>query len=143
MLMAAAGCGEPIRPAYATTRPAGEVPGQAASQPAALVDAFSPLPAPPDFDRDRALLPLANVPDDPPAPAATGAVQDAELPRQALRHIEEARRLFAEQRYSETLRELGRALRYNPNSQEAHQLTALAALLSGNDEQARTAADKA
>lgn len=142
LLTVAAGCGESVRLADRTARPADQA--GAASRPASEADdAFSPLAMPPDFDRARASLSLAEIPEDPPAPAATGEVQDAELPRQALRRIEEARRLFAEQRYSETIQELERALRYNAQSHEAHQLTAIAALLSGNDERARAAAERA
>lgn len=143
MLMTAAGCAESVRWPHAAVRPAGEAAGRAATRPAGVADEFSPLPAPPDFDRDRALLPLAQVPGDPPAPAAAGPVENAELPRQALQRIEEARRLFAEHRFTEAIQELKRALRYNANSHEAHQLTALAALLSDNEELARAAADRA
>jgi hypothetical protein len=49
------------------------------------------------------------------ATAGSAAPEDdrPELPRQAIQHIAEARRLFSDKRYSDTIRELGRALRYN------------------------------
>lgn len=123
----------------------GPAGGPTATQPAdAAAEAWPPLPVPAGFDRERAALPLAQVPGDPPAPAQAGpSAGSDELPRQALRRIEEARRLFAEQRFSETLQELEKALRYNANSAEAHRLMALAGLLSGNEEKASAGAERA
>ncbi|MEP0842015.1 MAG: tetratricopeptide repeat protein [Phycisphaerae bacterium] len=104
---------------------------------------WGPLEKPAGFDPKRAALTLSQVPDDPPAPGKVDAAAAAELPRQALQHLAEARRLFAEQRYSETMQQLERALRYNMECQEAHRLMALAGLLSGNMDRAGGSAEKA
>lgn len=126
VLMSNAGCGTPV--------------GLAPGSPEARL--FAPIPEPPGFDRKRALTPLPDVPD-APAPPATTRAPEVELPRQALRHLEEARRLFGEQRFSETSSELTSALRYNDGILEAHRMLALASLLSGNTGQAKTHAERA
>ncbi len=126
VLMSNAGCGTPV--------------GLAPGSPEARL--FAPIPEPPGFDRKRALTPLQDVPDAPTVPATTRA-PEVELPRQALRHLEEARRLFGEQRFSETSSELSPALRYNDGILEAHRMLALASLLSGNTGQAKTHAERA
>jgi Tfp pilus assembly protein PilF len=64
------------------------------------------------------------------------------LPRQAERRLDAARRLFAEQRYTETINELTAALRYNANIYAAHRLMALACQLSGNEKNARLHANR-
>ncbi|GMU20679.1 MAG: hypothetical protein AMXMBFR13_07750 [Phycisphaerae bacterium] len=128
-----AGCGQTAAQPPVTTAPAGPQ----------LAGELAPLPLPADFDRERAMLALPQIPGDPPAPTKGDPAADAELPRQALRRIEEARRLFAEQRFSETITELERALRYNANSHEAHRMMALACLLSGSIDCARASAERA
>ncbi len=127
-VLVAAGCAAP-GPA-ATTSPEDQI-------------LFGPLPLPPDFDRERAALTLAQIPDAPTPPEPTRPVATVELPRQAERRLEAARRLFAEQRYTETTNELSTALRYNANIHEAHRLMALACQLSGNEQNARLHADRA
>jgi len=104
---------------------------------------FGPLALPADFDRQRAEQPLSQIPDDPPAPAKPDAARAPELPRQALRCLEDARRLFDEQSWAEAIRELEKALRYNASNAQAHRLLALACLLSGRDSQARLFAQRA
>lgn len=118
----------------------GAAPGEEAGPEA---EGFAPLTLPRDFDEARARMRLADIPDDPPAPDAAEAVADPELPRQALRHLESARRLFQEQRYSETIADVERVLRYNANHAEAHRLLAAASLLSGHDHRARQSAERA
>jgi len=117
-------------------------PGRPAPDPADVA-LFAPLPEPPNLDRRRAQMPLAQIPDDPPAPAPRPGTETLELPRQALRRLEEARQLFAEQRYAEAVNEAARALRYNANIHEAHRLTALACQLSGRREKAKSTARRA
>ncbi len=104
---------------------------------------FAPLPIPADFDRARARLRLAEIPDDPPAPVAGDSRAATELPQAAVRHLAEARRLFAEHRYTETILELEKVLSYDPNCQEGHRMMAVARLLSGNDNRARLSAQRA
>ena len=104
---------------------------------------FGPPPEPAGFDRQRARMALQQVPDAPATPARSGRAAQVELPRQALQRMEEARRLFAEQRFSETINELDTALRYNSNIHEAHQKLALAHLFAGNSDKARSHAERA
>lgn len=104
---------------------------------------FAPTSAPADFDRERAFLPLSSVPDGPTFPSTQPFTSPVELPRQALNRMKEARRLFAGQRYSEAITELSTALRYNADIHEAHQLLAIACLLSGDGKKAGQHAQKA
>ena len=117
-------------------------PGPTASAPEDQV-LFGPLPVPPDFDGERAALTLAQIPDAPVLPEGTSPPVTVELPRQAERRLDAARRLFAEQRYTETINELTAALRYNANIYAAHRLMALACQLSGNEKNARLHANRA
>lgn len=122
----------------ATTHATGPV--LPASAPAEPVDLFAP-PAPPNgFDPERATAELSKIPDDPPAPEAS-AEAVPELPRQARRRMAEARRLFGQQRFSETILEAEQALRYNSRNAEALRLAALSALLSGKEKEARLYAE--
>ena len=130
-LAAVGGCSEPGKPVGSTTR--------VVDQPL-----FAPVPIPPGFDRKRAILSLAQVPDDPPAPEpAETEPATEELPRAAARHIAEARRLFAEHRYTETILELEKSLGYNPSSVECHRMMAVACLMSGAEGRARLSAERA
>lgn len=97
---------------------------------------FAPVQLPAGFDANRAEAALDKIADDPPAPPKGLASSGIELPRQATRHVEEARRLFAEQRFSEAIDELGKALRYNASILEAHRLLALCHQLAGDDPKA-------
>jgi len=97
---------------------------------------FAAPERPAGFDAERAEASLDQIADDPPAPPRDRTVPDVELPRQATRHIEEARRLFAEQRFSEAITELGKALRYHAEILDAHRLLALCYQLSGDDPKA-------
>lgn len=106
-------------------------------------DLFAPKPPPAGFDPEHAHLKLEEIPEDPPAPASAQADPDPELPRQALRNMEEARRLFAQQRYSETIVEAGKALRYHSNILEAHRLSALSSFFIGKNAEAGQFADSA
>ncbi|MBI4580520.1 MAG: tetratricopeptide repeat protein [Planctomycetes bacterium] len=120
----------------------------AATQPAAgaaseQVDPFAPPSPPGGFDPQRANLALHAIPGEPPTPVVPDGAAAPELPRQAIRRMTEARRLFAEQRYTETIAEAEQALRYNARIAEAHRLIAVASLLSGRDAQARQYADSA
>jgi tetratricopeptide (TPR) repeat protein len=118
-------------------------PGAAATGSASgETNPFAPPPPPQGFDAQRAKARLSEIPGDPPAPANAPATTP-ELPQQALRRVAEARRLFAQQRYAETLDEVEGALRYNANNVEATRLGALAALMSGKTAQARTYAEAA
>ncbi|HSW44285.1 MAG TPA: tetratricopeptide repeat protein, partial [Phycisphaerae bacterium] len=104
---------------------------------------FGPLPRPSTFNLQRAMLPLAQVPDGPSAPGRPQRAGGVELPRQALQRLEEARRLFAEQRFTETIGELNTALRYHADIHEAHQMLALASMFAGDTRQARVHAERA
>jgi len=101
---------------------------------------FAPLPLPQDFDQQRALMTLTQIPDDPTAPAAKPLAETVELPRQAIRRIEEAHRLLTEQKYAEAIGKAASAMRYNANIAEAHRLTALAAFLSDQPDKAQSSA---
>ena len=92
------------------------------------------------YQAERAQTSLNEIPGDPPEPQARNTPAP-ELPRQAIKRMEEARRLFTEQRYSEAAIEADKALRYNTENIEACRLAALACMLSGNDKQARAYAD--
>jgi len=141
-LVGALGAGCAMQPA------AGEVGNATAGSPAPASIAAQPSnpfapPLPPNgFDPERAFLTLSQVPDAPP-PIEAAPADEPELPRQAIRHMEEARRLFAEERYSETVVQAGKALRYNQDIVEAHRLAALASLLLGKIAEAQTHADAA
>ncbi|MHC4441433.1 MAG: tetratricopeptide repeat protein [Planctomycetota bacterium] len=117
----------------------GYIAGQASAD-AAL---FAPLPLPPDFDGSRAMLALSDVPDDPPAPERIEQAEVVQLPRKAKRRLAEAERLFAEQKYTESIGELESVLRYDANNYQAHRMMALACLHSGSDNRARLFAERA
>ncbi len=137
LMVCAGGCSSTPRERGTTTRPAG---GTAKARD---VNDFGPLAPPPGFDAHRAKLDLSKIPDDPPAPARPQSPPARELPEQARRRLEEAQRLFVEQRYTETILELEKALRYDPENPEAHRKMALACLLSGNEARARLSAERA
>ncbi len=134
-MLASVGCSA-LGPTTATTRPG----AAGASGEASL---FSPPPPPENFDPKWAHAKLSEIPNDPQTPPATAATAVPELPRQALRHLTEAGRLFAEQRYSETVSEAEQAIRYNAKNAEANRLAAVACLMLGKDEQARSYAEAA
>ncbi len=93
--------------------------------------------------KSRLRMPLAEIPGDPEVPADAARPEAVELPRQAMRRLEEARRLFAEQRFTETLTELDTVLRYNAEVLEAHRMAALAAMMTGNQQRAQASARQA
>ncbi len=107
------------------------------------IEIFKPLPLPPDFDRTRAMMPLARIPGDPPMPPAPSTAPSTEPHKQVLRHMQEARRLFTEQRFSETISELEKALRYETGYYEPYRLIAVARALLGNETSARFYAQRA
>ncbi len=100
-----------------------------------------PIQPPPEFDRQRATLSLAQIPDDPPAPAEA-PVKSAALPATAQRQMSDARQLFKKGQYTECIALLEQVLRAEANLPEGHRLTALACLLSGNDERAAHSAGR-
>jgi len=121
------------------------IPGQAvrAEWAAQDVKLFGPLQLPARFDRQRAEMPLNQIPDDPAVPSKEAEPAPfAELPRQAIRHIESARELFVAQRYSKAMTELEKALRYNASNAETHRMLAMACLLSGNTNRAELHAER-
>jgi len=108
----------------------------------AAAERFAPVTIPPDFDRTKAETVLADIPDDPETPVATKTPPAQERPDRAVRLLEEADRLFAEQRYTETIQTLEKSLRYSANHHRAHRLMSLACLLSGNAGRARASAER-
>ncbi len=126
------GCTSALNLPGATSRPADP----------ARSNVFAPVSRPADFDESKAMMPLASVPGDPLAPEHKAGAESAGLPAPALRYLEESRRLFAEQRYTETILEVEKVLRYNPKSPDAHRLMALACLFAGNEARARLSAEK-
>lgn len=131
------GCSIAPPGSFASTQPG----PNAESREPTLTGLFAPTPPTNGFDPQRARLSLAEIPDNPTAPKATGQRPEPELPRQALRHMTEARRLFGEQRYSETVAEAEKALRYNDEVVEAHRLVAIASLFLGKTTEAKASAD--
>ncbi len=107
------------------------------------IELFKPIPLPPDFDRAKATMPLARIPGDPPMPQTPSTAPSPEPHKQVQRHMQEARRLFAEQRFSETISELEKALRYESGHYEAYRLIAVARALLGNETSARFYAQRA
>ena len=118
-----------------TTRPRGMELADAAL--------FGPLPTPADFDQQRARTSLADIPDHPSLATPADTKPSPELPRQALQKLKEARRLFGEGDYKQSIIEADKALRYNADIEEAHRLKALACRLTGDTEQARSHAEQA
>lgn len=109
----------------------------------ASVERFARPTPPPDFDRARALLTLDQIPNDPAAPKPPTSAPASELPAAGLQRLAEARRLFSEHRYTETIGELEKVLRYNANNPDANRIMALACLLAGNDSRAQASAERA
>ncbi len=105
-------------------------------------DLFAPIQAPGEIDPKKARLALEQIPDDPPA-SQPAAKPPQELPERAARHLAEARRLFTEHRYTETILEVEKALRYAPENPAANRLLALACLHSGSDGRAILSANRA
>ena len=82
------------------------------------------------YDKSIAFLKLSQISPQPELPApATSTDQTSD---RASKQIENARELFAEDRYAEAIQRLERALRYSPNSLSAHQLMARVCLQAGN-----------
>jgi len=104
---------------------------------------FAPTPIPSDFNAQQAHMVLADIPDDPPAPIKVEPEKVTELPPKAQRRFNEARRLFSEQRYTETISELENVLRYDAGNHEAHRMMAQACMLSGSENRARLSAERA
>ncbi len=93
------------------------------------------------YDKSIAFLKLSQIKPHPSLPPpATEADQTSD---RALRQIENAEQLFGEDRYSEAIQRLERALRYSPNSLMAHQLMARVCLQAGNSARAKEHLDKA
>ncbi len=84
----------------------------------------------PAYDPQKAFMTLDEIAPLPTAPEATGKAE--ETSQRARRQIDTAQELLAEQRYSEAIQRLERAVRYSPNSLAAHQLMAAACLESGH-----------
>jgi tetratricopeptide (TPR) repeat protein len=126
MSLLLAGCGAPVRPAPGPVK--------------AIV--LPPLQPPANFDRQRAGLSLSQVPDDPPAPVASAAASTTELPPAVRRDLAEARQLFRKGQHAECIAALEKVLGLDASCAEAHRLTALACLLSGNDERAGLSAKR-
>ncbi len=64
-------------------------------------------------------------------------------PPQAVRHLEAGGKLHDEQRYTEAILELEKALRYDPNNHRVHILLALACQQSGNEGRATAHVERA
>jgi tetratricopeptide (TPR) repeat protein len=122
---------------------AGCASGPAPAGASAEMHLLPPIQPPPDFDRKRALTPLAQIPDDPPAPAPKPAGERPKLPAPAARLLEEARQLFLKGQHSESTAALEKVLSYEPELHEAHRLMALVCLQSGDDARARLSAERA
>lgn len=135
MVFLAAGCSLAPSPADGGTANSTVGAAAGASGSGRAPDLFAPTPPPSGIDPQRLRISLAEIPGDPPPPKA-GPAAAPELPRQALRHLEEAERLFSQERYSETVTEAGKALRYHPDILQAHRLAALASLFLGKTAQA-------
>ena len=125
-----------------TLQPTGVYPSQSSdtsvatsSAPPTLSGIFAPPPRPDAYDAKRAVMPLSAIPNDPPAPTVSDAVTP-ELPRQALKRLEDARQLLADQRYAEAAVEAKKVLRYHDQVIEAHRIAALALLASDRDKEA-------
>ena len=103
---------------------------------------FSLLSRLADVDQDKATTALADIPDDPEAPSSAEATSKPDRSDRAVRLREEADRLFAEQRYTETVQTLEKSLRHSGDNPEAHRLMALACLLSGNTGRAQASAER-
>ncbi|MGQ9648744.1 MAG: tetratricopeptide repeat protein [Phycisphaerae bacterium] len=101
-----------------------------------------PIQPPAGFDRQRAALSLAQIPDDPPAPAIVEERQ-AELPEATRRQLSEAREHLSKGRHTEALGLLEQLLRGDAGVAEAHRLVAVASLMAGNDERAGLSAGRA
>jgi len=67
--------------------------------PAEATDLFAPPVPPNGWDPERARAALGDIPGYPPAPPVATHLEP-ELPRQAMRRMEEARRLFIQERFS-------------------------------------------
>lgn len=94
-----------------------------------------------DIDASRAHLKLADI---QPAPAQPKRPDDLKpLSDRAVRQIDRARALIAEQRYTEAAIQLERALRFDPNHPSIHRTLALLHWEAGNIERSRTHAEKA
>ncbi len=103
---------------------------------------FGTLPLPAGYDQEDATLALDEIPGAPEPPETNEDYAPPELPRQALRRMEEARRLFSEHRFSETILKLNQALRYNAENLEAHRMMAVASLMSGDRRGAKQSAGR-
>ena len=64
-------------------------------------------------------------------------------PPQAIRHLEAGRKLHDQQRYTEAILELEKALRYDPNNHQVHILLALTCQQSGNEGRATAHVERA
>ncbi|UCD28441.1 MAG: hypothetical protein JSV03_15370 [Planctomycetota bacterium] len=107
------------------------------------LELFGPLPVSGDFDRQRAMLSLDQIPDDPPAPGQKKPVEAVVLSDQAKRRFDRAKRLIVERKYTEAVGELEKVLRYDANNHEVHGVMALACLLSGSNSRAELSAKRA
>lgn len=133
------GCG-PEGWAPTASQPADSQPADASQR--KTPGPFDPIQRPGDYDEAKAKLALDQIADAPAAPGkpTTRPVTPNDAAR---RRMDEARRLFGEQRFTETIIEAEKALRYEPQLGEAHRLIALASALSGNESRAKASAEKA
>ncbi len=98
---------------------------------------FVPRPKPPGFDAQRAQMALSDIPDNPPRPEKSSGKNEKEISPHVHRHLAEARRLFAEQRFAETVGELENVLRDDAGNTQALRLASVVRLLAGNEMLAR------
>lgn len=126
LICALVGCESPVRPVGGPVR----------------LPWLPPIQPPPEFDRRRAALSLAEIPDDPPPPSAAEEKR-AEPPEAARRRLSQARELLKKGRHTEALGVLEEVLRTDAGVAEAHRLVALASLMAGNDERAVLSAGRA
>ena len=92
-------------------------------------------------DASRAYLPLSRIEPVPSRPVRPASLQP--LSERAAQQIARADQLVEQQRFTEAAIELERALRYDPNHPDIHQILALLHWRAGNIERARSHAERA
>lgn len=99
--------------------------------------ALSQLPASSGVDAKKVNLTLAQIPDDPKPPVAADLSTRPAIPQPALRRFNDAKAMFDDHRYAESVLELEKALRYDQKQYEVQRLLCLACYLSGSEAKAR------
>ncbi len=94
-------------------------------------------PYPPGVDARKVHLPLAQVPDAPPVPAAADLSTRPAMPQPALRRFTDGKALLDDQRYAEAVVELEKALRYDQKQYPVLRLLCISCYLAGSEAKAR------